>query len=581
MKAFLLGALLFLSIYSAFANEYLIVHRYPNMNGGLFFKQDNSIQREESELFLVQNLQRVISLKSYRLVSNSNDLYNYLQDKSYSHDVYKTNLTKKEVNLFLSKIKNSGYSHIFLTLQRALVRTRYIFEDEKEKEFTENFNRYRFSPKYLKELLDYGDLLIPNVFYSEKLFEIHYCQYNECDADKEIILDEDIDNLIIDLHDITKEIEASNRDYVNEGLRERLSFIGEKFLDYEKTFLIKRDTDRLKKMWQKFMKQIPNNYMVFRNLEEGSIDNRPPYGWLSGVINQYKDFVSKKEYKRLLKNFDTGFDHVGNGLGSAFVNVLGRLFKKRDWVPSIRLATNFRDNYLFSDVDKVIDTLLSDNGMKPGDIILEKDRKANTDILIPGYWVHASIYLGTIKDFKKLGVWDHPDFRKMRRQILKYNNEWRDKLDDEYKNSRRFEDVPWFSESDRPGVGVHPLNKFLQTDGMAVIRPKKSIDANYVKKIILKSALYLGMPYDYTHNIKNNRAMTCSKYVLKVFDDLTFNTSVNGPYTTVSPDQIGQIVDSSQASLIMFFEAENEGQLIYSADQKDENAYQVYLNNLY
>lgn len=582
MKAVLVGWFTLIISLSTLSQEYLLVHRYPNMNAGLFFKQDRSVQREESELFIVENMKRVIALKSYRVVSKADDLYNYLLDSTYSHDVYKTNLTKKEVFDFTKRIKNSGYNHILTMLERTIGRSRFHSFDDSKKEFEDNFNRFKFSPESLEDLLDYANILVPNKYFSEKFFDVHFCKRYECASDKMEILDEDVDYLINSLVKVSNEITNSKQDYLNQGQKEALIHFAEKLIDYEKTFLALGKPDRLKKMWQKFFANLPDDYIIFRNLEEGSLVNNPSYGWLSKVVKKYKSLMKPEDYKRLSSNIDSDFDHLGNGLSSVLVNFLGRVFKKRDWVPSLRLATNFRENYLFENVDSVIDQLLAKDGMKPGDIILEKDRKANTDLLIPGYWVHASIYLGTIKDFKKMGVWDHPRFKEMRKQILKYNNQWREKLDGEYKNTRDFEDVPWFSESDRPGVGVHPLNKFLQTDGMAVIRVNRAKDNEaYVKNILLKSSDYLGLPYDYTHNIKNNRAMTCSKYVLKVFDDITFNTSDNGPYRTVSPDQIGQVVGSGQASLVMFMEAENEGKLIYAPSQKDENAYQVYLNNLY
>lgn len=580
MKLLILGPLLFLFVIATQADEYLLIHRYPQKSNVSFFSEKTSLQREESELFLVQNLETVFSLKSHNIISNINELYDYLSEDSYLHEVYKLNLTKKESEQFLKKLKKDNYGHIFNALQRTLIRSRFNKFDEDEK-FSESFDRYKNLPKYLKNLLESGDILVANEFYTEKTFDVHFCQKIECETNDKKVSEKDTDSLLLNLKTIFSDIEDLNSDYINESLREGLISISQDFINLEKRFLIQKDYDQVKMMWPKFFKVIPDNYMIFRNMEEGSYYGHPIRGWLSDLIKHYRNLISRNEYKRLQKHFDSDLDRVGNGVGSVFVNLLGKIFKKRQWVPSLRVATNFRENYLFSNMDKVIDELLAENGMRPGDIILEKDRKANTDILIPGYWVHASIYLGTIKDFKRLGVWDHPEFKKMRLEILKYNSEWRYKLDGEYRNKRSFEDIPWFSESDRPGVGVHPLNKFLQTDGMAVIRPTAASDLDYVRNVLLKSTRYLGLPYDYTHNIKNNQAMTCSKYVLKVFDDLNFNTSVNGPYTTVSPDQISQITESTQARLIMYYEAENEGQLIYSSHQKDESAYQVYLNNLY
>jgi len=48
------------------------------------------------------------------------------------------------------------------------------------------------------------------------------------------------------------------------------------------------------------------------------------------------------------------------------------------------------------------------NQLSAGDILLEKTPFRLTDKFIPGHWGHAAIWIGTEKELKKLGVWNHP-----------------------------------------------------------------------------------------------------------------------------------------------------------------------------
>lgn len=265
------------------------------------------------------------------------------------------------------------------------------------------------------------------------------------------------------------------------------------------------------------------------------------------------------------------------------INVLGQVFKKRDWVPYLRVSTMFRDNYLTAHRERVFKDLFGEGGMEMGDIILEKDMRANTDVLIPGYWVHASIFMGTIKEMKAIGIWDDPGFSIIRYEIEKYRTDASRQyyLNTKWKNKLPFDEIPWFFESDRPGVGVHPFIKFLRTDGMAVLRPTKNWNEQTIKWIMKRANERMYFPYDYVHNVRNKFYVSCSKVVLKVFDQITFPVSQNLGYISVSPDQIGQPVsldptraDQGELKLIMFLDAHQEGKMTFKHD--DPSTYENY-----
>jgi len=182
------------------------------------------------------------------------------------------------------------------------------------------------------------------------------------------------------------------------------------------------------------------------------------------------------------------------------------------------------------------------------------------------------MYVGTINDLKRMGLWDDPKMAIIRYEIEQYktSKDRRHYLNDIWHNEFAWEDIPWFYESDRPGVGVHPLHKFLETDGMAVLRPSKGYDLAAKKQVYYRANERMYFPYDYVHNVRNKFSVSCSKVILKIFNNITFPVTTYLNYVSVSPDQIGQPVsnsplqfDEGDLKLIMFFDAASSGDIKY------------------
>lgn len=422
-------------------------------------------------------------------------------------------------------------------------------------------------------------------------------------------------------------------DYIHNGMQEKLDDALDKliFADNEllrmADFLKKNDIDERLDLentiirfrtviWSSFLKTLLENgdYDEIRFYDEGGfyhnyprffvkdsvssirkmIKSLQPFNWALEGLEELGTFLSsqnlltQEEAEEIQKDFiQTDLERLGTSMGEGVVNVLGQIFKKRKWVPYIRVATMFRPSHLTERREYVFKNLFAKDGMKPGDIILEKDLKANTDVLIPGYWVHASIYIGTIKDLKAMGIWDHPDFSIIQYEIEKYrtSKDRQHYLNVEWKNKLPFDEVPWFYESDRTGVAVHPLQKFLYTDGMAVLRPNGAWGKKEIFDVYKRANERMYFPYDYVHNTRNKFYVSCSKVVLKVFNNVTFPVSKNLNYISVSPDQIGQAVsmkekdkDEGELKLLMFFDAFDKGEIKYHYNRPETYSnYDMYI----
>src|SRR5512147_909432 len=78
-----------------------------------------------------------------------------------------------------------------------------------------------------------------------------------------------------------------------------------------------------------------------------------------------------------------------------------------------------------------------------GDILLEKTPFRLTDKLIPGYWGHAAVWIGTEAELKGLGIWDNP-------VVARYHDEIRENR--------------LVVEALRSGVEMNSLEHFLNID---------------------------------------------------------------------------------------------------------------------
>ncbi|PJB52348.1 MAG: hypothetical protein CO099_13055 [Bdellovibrio sp. CG_4_9_14_3_um_filter_39_7] len=413
-----------------------------------------------------------------------------------------------------------------------------------------------------------------------------------------------VDSALSELEKIFKERSLLKHDYIHKGFEAKI--------DHEMSFILKSDNDLIDRgtkeaqvlrlrMWDQFLKIVARNknYDEIRFFEEGGFfkEYSPRFIDLltTQMLNSKTELLTQAEVQResiesIRGEFiDTKLEHLGNNMANEIINILGQIFKKRDWVPYIRISSNFRQNYLTEFRERVFKDLFTDKGMKPGDIILEKDLQANTDVLIPGYWVHASIYLGSIKDLKRLGMWNSPSFDVIQYEIEKYKTsvDRQHYLNDVWKNNLDWEDIPWFYESDRTGVAVHPLIKFLRTDGMAVLRPTKNYGVAQIQEVMKRANQRMYFSYDYNHNVRNKFTVSCSKVVLKVFDQITFPVSHNLGYVSVSPDQIGQAVsldpqrqDEGELKLIMFLDAYAKGKKTYDySNPETYGTYREYLKS--
>lgn len=170
--------------------------------------------------------------------------------------------------------------------------------------------------------------------------------------------------------------------------------------------------------------------------------------------------------------------------------------------------------------------------VKAGDILLEKTPFRLTDKLIPGYWGHAAVWLGTEAELKELGIWNHP-------LVSRYHTE--------IKNGYAV------VEALRSGVEMNTLQHFLNIDSIGILR--KSLLTNESRSAIIIQALrQVGKPYDFNFDVESKGRVYCSKLVYLSYSGIDWPTKQSLGRATFTPDDVAaKALNSGPLQLITFY----------------------------
>jgi hypothetical protein len=154
--------------------------------------------------------------------------------------------------------------------------------------------------------------------------------------------------------------------------------------------------------------------------------------------------------------------------------------------------------------------------LQAGDILLEKTPFRLTDAVIPGYWGHSAILVGTEAELRELAIWDDPVVVAQHAAIRQHR---------------------LVAEALRSGVKLNPLRRFLNVDDLAVLR--MSVDARRERAAAIVQALrQVGKRYDFNFDIETTDRIVCSELIYNAYATLDWPTSRLLGRSTISPDDI-------------------------------------------
>ena len=156
--------------------------------------------------------------------------------------------------------------------------------------------------------------------------------------------------------------------------------------------------------------------------------------------------------------------------------------------------------------------------IQAGDILIERTPFRLTDKLIPGYWGHIAVYIGTENELKEMEIWDDLN-TSIQASILEDKG---------------------IVEALRDGVQLNTIEHFLNVDDFAIMHDENELQENKIERI-KRVALQLGKEYDFEYDIEDNSKIICSELVYITSLNVDWDTSSTIGINTISPDNVAII----------------------------------------
>lgn len=140
--------------------------------------------------------------------------------------------------------------------------------------------------------------------------------------------------------------------------------------------------------------------------------------------------------------------------------------------------------------------------LKPGDILIERQNWFLSRALMPGYWAHAALYVGTTNDLVRLGLDRDP----------RVTAQWKN-----YAARDRAGHEHLILEAVPEGVRITTLEHCIGVaDAAAVLRPR--VTEGEVREAIARGFSHLGKSYDFDFDFFTSDRLVCTELVYRCYD---------------------------------------------------------------
>lgn len=136
--------------------------------------------------------------------------------------------------------------------------------------------------------------------------------------------------------------------------------------------------------------------------------------------------------------------------------------------------------------------------LQPGDVLLVRAEKKLTAAILPGFWAHAALYVGSQRELQALGVAGHPFVQK----------HWGELAVPEA-------GLGCIIEAISPRVQIQSLEKALYADHVVVLRPV--LPAEQMAAAITEAFGHLGKAYDFEFDFNISTRLVCTELIYRCY----------------------------------------------------------------
>ena len=211
-----------------------------------------------------------------------------------------------------------------------------------------------------------------------------------------------------------------------------------------------------------------------------------------------------------------------------FISTTLSPFKRTEYTLRSVVGTAFAGarvslNYKPALTQEILQTLRTK--LEPGDILLVRADEKLTAAILPGFWSHAAIYLGTKKEFAEAGL----ELTPQRAAVFDLHGA----------------DTPIVIEAIAPKLTTSPLPKSLFGDHAVALRPNVSLDL--LECALCEAFAHLGKAYDFEFDFNVTNRIVCTELVYRAFHrkgDIQFNLVKRlGRFTLTGNDIVHYALD--------------------------------------
>jgi hypothetical protein len=171
---------------------------------------------------------------------------------------------------------------------------------------------------------------------------------------------------------------------------------------------------------------------------------------------------------------------------------------------------------------------------QPLDIVLMANKSYHWGRIMPGWFTHSGVYLGTEAELKAMGIWNAPEIVPLQADIRAGRT---------------------VLEAVSPIVKVSLPSKIFQVDAVAIIRPRLSLTER--RQAALALAAKVGAPFDFAFRQDTPEDYSCTELIDYAMPDMDFRTRhAYGREMILPDDMAAQAVRGDQLRIVGYIRGE-------------------------